>query len=87
MNFTLQRLFLSTASFAVVAVLHCPNTLGEEYLNGIKWQRPEVVQPGENCGDPPADAIVLFGGKDLSSWKTVTNGRSRMAPWSAAREW
>ena len=28
---------------------------------------PPIVTPGEN-GAPPSDAIVLFGGKDLSEW-------------------
>jgi hypothetical protein len=31
---------------------------------------PRVVDPGP----PPADAIVLFDGKDLSQWKTDRNG-------------
>lgn len=32
---------------------------------------PEIVTPGENIFlDPPDDAIVLFEGKDMSSWQT-----------------
>lgn len=42
---------------------------GQEYLNGIKWQMPPVVKPGTTNADPPADAIVLFDGKDLSKWE------------------
>ncbi|HWA98233.1 MAG TPA: DUF1080 domain-containing protein [Pirellulales bacterium] len=38
-----------------------------EYLSGKIWPEPRVVSPGEN-GAPPSDAIVLFGGKDLSQW-------------------
>ncbi len=30
--------------------------------------RPRVVSPGSVVGAPPADAIVLFNGKDLSQW-------------------
>ena len=29
---------------------------------------PPVVTPGKMAGDAPADAVVLFGGKDLSQW-------------------
>lgn len=46
--------------------------LGDEYLNGIEWQEPPVVKPGEN-GAPPSDAIVLFDGKDFSAWNGAKN--------------
>lgn len=39
-----------------------------EYLPGIDWPEPPVVQPGATDSDPPSDAIVLFDGKDLSAW-------------------
>jgi 3-keto-disaccharide hydrolase len=35
---------------------------------------PSVVTPGKNNSDPPSDAIVLFGGKDLSEWRSVKDG-------------
>lgn len=41
----------------------------EEYLNGIKWEKPKIVTPGEGNTQPPSDATVLFDGKDLSGWK------------------
>jgi hypothetical protein len=31
--------------------------------------QPPMVQPGKNPGAPPADAIILFDGKDLSQWQ------------------
>jgi len=44
-------------------------------IPGQKWKvhdidrpRPAVVTPGARPADPPSDAIVLFGGKDLSQW-------------------
>jgi hypothetical protein len=40
----------------------------QEYLNGIKWNKPEIIKPGETDSQPPSDAIILFGGKDLSAW-------------------
>lgn len=41
---------------------------GAEYLNGIKWEEPPTVTPGERNSLPPSDATVLFNGKDLSGW-------------------
>jgi hypothetical protein len=43
----------------------------QEYLSGIEWERPKVVDPGPPefpPNGPPADAVVLFDGKDLSKW-------------------
>ena len=40
-----------------------------EYLPGIEWPEPVVVTPGAKDSLPPSDAIVLFSGKDLSSWE------------------
>ena len=47
--------------------------LGE--IPGTPWRihddkrpQPPVVAPGDAPGAPPADAIVLFDGKDLSKW-------------------
>jgi hypothetical protein len=39
-----------------------------EYKSGIPWVRPTVIDPGP-AGGPPSDAVVLFGGKDLSKWE------------------
>jgi hypothetical protein len=46
--------------------------------------QPTVVDPGtgvppETPGRPPADAIVLFDGKDLSAWQAEKGGAA--APW------
>ena len=38
-----------------------------EWNSGIPWPEVPVVDPGP-VGGPPADAIVLFDGKDLSQW-------------------
>jgi hypothetical protein len=37
-------------------------------------KEPTVITPGANVGDPPSDAIILFNGKDLSSWRSVRDG-------------
>jgi len=39
---------------------------------------PKVVTPGANASEPPADAIVLFDGKDLSEW---VGRRNKPAGW------
>jgi hypothetical protein len=39
----------------------------EEWVSGIVWPEPAVIDPGP-VGGPPADAIVLFDGSDMSQW-------------------
>lgn len=36
-----------------------------------KQPQPTVVTPGADCTQPPSDAVVLFDGKDLSSWTSL----------------
>jgi hypothetical protein len=36
-------------------------------LHGVTWPEPPVVTPGDGNG-PPADAVVLFDGKDFKAW-------------------
>lgn len=45
---------------------------GDEYLNGITWDKPAIVTPGEQ-GSAPSDAVVLFDGTDLSAWDNADN--------------
>jgi hypothetical protein len=42
-------------------------SFAQEYLSGIVWPEPPVIQPGD-ASTAPSDAIVLFNGKDLDSW-------------------
>jgi hypothetical protein len=41
--------------------------VAQEWKSGIVWPEPKVVDPGPP-GGPPADAVVLFDGKDMSKW-------------------
>ncbi len=46
--------------------------------------RPPKVTPGLPLLDerPPADAIVLFDGKDLSKWYTMRQGQPQEPQWT-----
>ncbi len=57
-------LFLGTCVLTLAAT-------AAEYLNGIKWNKPEIVTPGATDRDPPSDAVVLFDGTDLSHWNNA----------------
>lgn len=53
---------------------HCPYRVHDS-----QRPQPRVVQPGSSSsqdrpGDPPADAVVLFGGADLSGWQAFKGG-------------
>lgn len=69
----MSRLSFQFFLSAFLLIAFTPITNAGEYLNGIKWQEPPIVQPGETNDRPPSDAIVLFDGKDLSKWKNGEN--------------
>ena len=45
----------------------------EEYLTGIKWEKPPIIKPGDTAASPPSDAKVLFNGRDLNNWHNGEN--------------
>jgi hypothetical protein len=51
----------------IVSTLFVATIAGDEYKSGKQWPEPRVIDPGP-VGGPPSDAIVLFGGKDMSAW-------------------
>ena len=57
---------------AAVFTISAFNASADEYLSGIEWQEPPIIEPGENNA-PPSDAVVLFDGKDLSKWQGGEN--------------
>jgi hypothetical protein len=58
---------------AVWSVNAIAGGLQKEYKSGIVWPEPKLVTPGKTDDAPPADAVVLFGGKDLSKWNGGEN--------------
>jgi hypothetical protein len=56
------------AGALAVAAFAAAKSCGQEYLTGIEWPKPPIITPGEQPGDPPSDAIVLFDGQDFSAW-------------------
>ncbi len=69
---------LAALSCAAAALQSDSAAWGKEYLSGIQWAEPAIVDPGP-VGGLPSDAVVLFDGKDMSQWEgaekwTVTDG-------------
>ncbi|MDP1796732.1 MAG: DUF1080 domain-containing protein, partial [Planctomycetaceae bacterium] len=52
---------------AGLLVLGVSAAVAKEWVSGIVWSEPKMVDPGP-VGGPPSDAVVLFGGTDLSAW-------------------
>lgn len=60
-NVAFPLLLLSMASFAQNK---------DPRLTEIWQPEPRIISPGKTAADAPADAIVLFNGKDLAEWQT-----------------
>lgn len=62
------------AAWTTLTLLTCLSlgAWADEYLNGIQWQEPAIVTPGES-GGRPSDAISLFDGTDTSAWDRAEN--------------
>jgi hypothetical protein len=63
-----QRLAVTLLVLLLGSTLAVNASFVDEYLSGIIWAEPKVVDPGP-IGGPPSDALVLFDGKDLSRWE------------------
>ncbi len=59
---------LILAGLGIFGAIGTSNRLGQdEYLSGIVWPEPPLVDPGDGTR-APSDAIVLFDGRDLSAF-------------------
>ncbi len=67
-----RNIVAAVASAALCSCLLVSSAPAQEYLSGIEWARPQVIDPGPP-GGPPSDAVVLFDGRDMSKW----NGAER----------
>ena len=68
-SFILSTALLITGSQSLLAQKKNPAEL-TEYWSPV----PKVVTPGKTSADAPSDAIVLFDGKDASSWSAEEGG-------------
>jgi hypothetical protein len=74
----------ATAVLGLLCLASGESLYGAEYLSGIQWAEPAVIDPGPP-GGAPSDAVVLFDGTDMSKWKdaekwTVKEGYVESAP-------
>ena len=65
-------IFLSAFSYA---------QQGDPKLTEVWSPEPPKVTPGKTSSDAPSDAIILFGGKDLSEWVS-TKDTTQPAKWT-----
>ncbi len=59
---------VAVAVVALLAFGFGAGAFAAEYLTGIQWAEPAVIDPGAS-GGVPSDATVLFDGTDMSQWE------------------
>ena len=59
--------FVSTAVVALTILGGGSFASAAEFLSGIEWAEPVVIDPG-TAEKAPSDAVVLFDGTDMSQW-------------------
>ncbi len=82
----MNRLLLATAflmSTLSVACAQQQQQPGKPEETEVYQPVPPVVVPGKTAADPPADALVLFGGQNLDQWVSADN-RAAPAQWTVA---
>lgn len=61
----------------------CVAQIGDPKDTEVWEPKPPVVVPGDSAAAAPADAIVLFGGKNLNEWVSA-NDSSKAAAWTVS---
>src|SRR4051794_34533670 len=61
------RLWTAALVLGVCSAYTAEGAFVTEYVSGILWSEPKVIDPGPP-GGPPSDAVVLFNGTDMSQW-------------------
>ena len=80
MKFKNLSMLLTTTCITTVSFAQQGDPKATEFYSPV----PKVIKPGKNTADAPSDAIVLFGGKNLSEWVS-TNDTTKPAAWTVAK--
>jgi hypothetical protein len=67
-------LFLLAAFAGTTITVAAQTPAGDPKLTEIWEPVPKTVSPGATAADAPADALVLFNGKDFANWQSVKGG-------------
>lgn len=79
-----RRVVAAVIPLTLLVVCLGATILAAEYLTGIQWAEPKIIDPGPP-GGPPSDAVVLFDGTGMSQWEgaekwTVQDGHVVAGP-------
>lgn len=82
---TIAPLILVLCTFSLAAQQPAPSQGGKPRPQDTEvWEPvPKIVAPGSALGAPPADAIILFDGRNLDEWVSANAERSP-ARWTVA---
>jgi hypothetical protein len=70
------------ASGAVIGYTNLAEIPGTPWrIHDAARPHPPIIAPGAAPGAPPADALVLFNGTDLSQWAHMRNGQPVASEW------